>query len=262
MDIKNVYGVVIFTSAALTLRDAVLDAISKKINLSYANLSYADLRYADLSYADLRSADLRYADLSSADLSYADLSYANLSSANLSSADLSYADLRSADLSYADLSYANLSSADLRSADLSYADLSSANLSYADLSSANLSYAKNIEKVKNATLSFARIQFIPTTGAFIGWKKCKEGIVKLGISSDAKRSHGTERKCRASKAKCLEIYGPKGEMLKEAHSLNDPSFIYTVGKVIFPDSFDDNRWNTCGNGIHFYITREEAEAHG
>ena len=48
MDIKYVYGVVIFTSAALTLRDAVLDAISKKINLRSADLRSADLRSAYL----------------------------------------------------------------------------------------------------------------------------------------------------------------------------------------------------------------------
>jgi hypothetical protein len=38
-------------------------------------------------------------------------------------------------------------------------------------------------------------------------------------------------------------------------------FTYTVGKTAKPDGFDEDRWNTCGQGIHFYITREEAEAH-
>ena len=51
MDIKNIYDAVIFTSAALTLRDAILDAIAKKANLRSANLSSADL-----SSANLRSA--------------------------------------------------------------------------------------------------------------------------------------------------------------------------------------------------------------
>lgn len=27
------------------------------------------------------------------------------------------------------------------------------------------------------------------------------------------------------------------------------------------DAWDEDRWNTCGHGIHFYITRLEAEAH-
>ena len=186
MEIKNIYDAVIFTSAALTLRDAVLEAIKAKISLSSADLSSADLSSADLRSADLRSADLR---------------------------------------------------------------------------SADLSYARNLEEVKNAELSFARIQFIPTEGAFIGWKKCAGGaIVKLGISKSAKRSHGTERKCRCSKAKCLSITSEGGKPLEEARSLHDSNFVYRVGKVVEPDGWDENRWTTCGQGIHFYLTEEEAKA--
>ena len=45
-----------------------------------------------------------------------------------------------------------------------------------------------------------------TEGAFVGWKKCKNNvIVKLSIPADAKRSHGTERKCRASHVEVLEV---------------------------------------------------------
>ena len=163
------------------------------------------------------------------------------------------ADLRSADLSSADLRSANLRSANLRSADLSYADLSYAGLSYA-----NLSYAKNITD----TLALARFQFLPTEGPFIGWKKVREGILKLCVSKDAKRSHGTERKCRCSQAKCLAIYAPGGTELMEAHSEYDESFTYRKGQIAkCIEPFDEDRWNTCGSGIHFYLTREEAENH-
>jgi uncharacterized protein YjbI with pentapeptide repeats len=120
IEIKTVFGDLLFTyeKENATIKDAVLEAIAKKINLRYADLSSADLRYADLRYANLSSADLRYANLRYANLSSADLRYADLSSA-----DLRYADLSSADLRYANLRYANLSSADLRYANLRYADL-------------------------------------------------------------------------------------------------------------------------------------------
>ena len=36
-------------------------------------------------------------------------------------------------------------------------------------------------------------------------------------------------------------------------------FLYRPGEIIVPDSFDDDRWNECSNGIHFIITRQEAE---
>jgi hypothetical protein len=254
MDIKNIYDAVIFTSAAVTLRDAVMDAIKQKINLRSADLSSANLSSANLRSANLSSANLRSADLSSANLRYADLSYADLSSA----------DLRSADLSSADLSYANLRSADLRSADLSSADLSYANLSYANLRSANLSYANlrsaNLSSAINITdkLAIAQFQFIPTDGPFIGWKKCQNGvIVKLCVSKSAQRSHGTERKCRASQVKVLEVFGAS-----EGISSYDPSVIYRKGKLVkCVAPFYTNRWETCASGIHFYLTREEAEAH-
>ncbi len=66
MDIKNIYDAVIFTSAALTIKDALIEAVKSKKNLSGAYLSGADLSGAYLSGADLRGADLRGADLSGA----------------------------------------------------------------------------------------------------------------------------------------------------------------------------------------------------
>ena len=150
----------------------------------------------------------------------------------------------------------SLRSADLRSANLRYANLSSANLRSADLSSANLS------ETKNAELALARVQFIPTEGQFIGWKKCQgEFIVKLRIPAKAKRSHGAERKCRCSEAVPVLIVDADGKSVKTAKSLHDSKFIYTVGKTAKPDGFDEDRWNVCSHGIHFYLTREEAEAH-
>ena len=59
----------------------------------------------------------------------------------------------------------------------------------------------------------------------------------------------------------LAIFLPDGSACEEAASTHDPDFVYRVGRVVTPDTFDDNRWNTCEAGIHFYLTREEAEVH-
>ena len=48
--------------------------------------------------------------------------------------------------------------------------------------------------------------------------------------------------------------------MREAFSQHDPSFKYQVGKKVVPDGFDEDRWNECASGIHFYLTRVEAEA--
>ena len=204
------------------------------------------------------------ANLSWADLSGADLSGADLSRANLSRADLSRADLSGADLSWSNLSWADLSRADLSGADLSWSNLSGADLSRADLSGADLSRASYIEKAKNLFYPIA----CPESGSFIGWKKARikgsrgECIVKLEIAEDAMRSSATGRKCRCSKATVLEVQDIDGNVLEQsAVSDRDENFHYVPGSVVSVSDFDENRWNECSTGIHFYITREEAVRH-
>ncbi len=133
MDIKNVYNAVIFASAALTIKDALVEAVSKKANLDGADLYGANLRGADLYGADLRGANLYAADLRAANLYAADLRAADLRGANLHGANLYRADLRGADLYGANLYGANLYGADLYAADLRGADLYGADLRGADL---------------------------------------------------------------------------------------------------------------------------------
>jgi hypothetical protein len=177
-------------------------------------------------------------------------SRANLSGANLSGADLSGANLSGADLSGANLSGANLSGADLSGADLSGADLSGADLSGADLSGADLKDAKS------ADLVIARTRILPE-GSLIGWKKCRDDvIVKLSIPAEAKRSHAFGRKCRAEFADVLEVIGAD-----KGISLHDGKTTYRAGERITPDAWDEDWRNECSSGVHFYISRAEAEAH-
>ena len=176
---------------------------------------------------------------------------ANLSGANLSGANLSGANLR-----WADLSGANLSGANLRWADLSGANLSGANLRWADLSEADI----KITPLYNEGTCFYALQ-CPEEGSFIGFKKCREDrIVKLLITDDALRSSATTRKCRANKVKVLEILSiDKKENFERAISKQDSDFEYIVGETIEINDFDKDRWNECSSGIHFFITRKEAE---
>ena len=198
-----------------------------------------------------------------ADLRYADLHGANLHGANLHDADLRYADLSGADLRDAYLSCACLHGADLRDADLSDADLSDVDLRYADLSGADLRDANYVQ------LSIAKTSILPEEGDIIGWKKAyvdgtmlpKSVIVKLLIPADAQRSNGTGRKCRASKARVLDLQDKQGNSLPPdttAYSGHDTDFTYKKGETIHVENFDTNRWNECAPGIHFFITRIEA----
>jgi hypothetical protein len=199
-----------------------------------------------------------------ANLSGADLSGADLRSADLRSADLSGADLRSADLRSANLRSADLSSANLRSADLSSANLRGANLSGANLRGANLSGA-NLDKI-----ILPAFQIVPEEGTFVAWKKVLSDdddndfvVLRLQIPEDAKRvSTPTERKCRADKVLVLAAYGQNGaEITNEAvfYSNKDSNFTYRVGEIAEADQFNDDIREVCTYGLHFFLTRKEAE---
>ena len=180
-----------------------------------------------------------------ANFSNQDLSYVYLSGANLHGADLG-----GANLSYASLCFANLSGANLHGAELGSADFRSANLNNADLSG-----TKNMMYIPMAC---------PEEGSFIGFKKAvcagKDYIVKLEISADARRSSATSRKCRCDKAKVLEIQNLDGSKanIDVVYSAYDPSFQYKTGQIVEEPKYDDNRFNICSKGIHFFINRQEA----
>ena len=111
----------------------------------------------------------------------------------------------------------------------------------------------------------------------IGWKAVKNingeiRILKLGIDSDVKKIipideeyYMTRGKERCEKAIVLDIQFPyKDEEISvvpnemEAYSYIYGSanmFKYSVGKEINPDGFDEDKNNSCSNGIHYYRER-------
>ena len=102
----------------------------------------------------------------------------------------------------------------------------------------------------------------PREGSFIGYKQCQNGrIVQLEIPEDAKRSSAYGKKCRCSKAKVLNIWTADGEEAGYAISCHDETFVYRKGKTVEVKDFDGGRFNECSSGIHFFMTREEAEAY-
>lgn len=148
-------------------------------------------------------------------------------------------------------------------ADLRGAYLTGAYLTGADLRGADLRGAKELPYIPLSC---------PDTGAFIGWKKAKliidretnhfeECIVKIEICADARRSSAMTEKCRADKVEVLQFETLDGKVLPNESSVAsgyDDTFHYVVGEIIRPTSFDDNRWNECAPGIHFFINRQSA----
>jgi hypothetical protein len=181
---------------------------------------------------------------------------ANLRGSDLSYSDLSYSDLRGSDLRDSNLSYSNLSGSDLRGSDLRGSDLSGSNLRGSYLRGSYLR-GSDLSGSKGAELSICRTRILPQ-GSLIGWKQCNDGvIVKLRIPEEAKRSHAFGRKCRAEFADVLEVIGAEFGVT----NCHGPRTEYRVGQRVTPNAWDDDWQKECSTGIHFYITREEAEAH-
>ena len=103
--------------------------------------------------------------------------------------------------------------------------------------------------LRGAKLSVYSI--VPEEGGFIAYKAVKGCIVKLFVPDDAERvSIPTSRKCRASYVIVLE---------GEGRGIHDGSVYYKPGACIRADKWDPDIRKECTHGIHFFMTRAEAE---
>ena len=130
-------------------------------------------------------------------------------------------------------------------------------MEYANLAEACLIGANNVPYMPQTII-------VPESGSFVGWKKVKnsgnEFIIKLLIPENARRSNGTWHKGRCNAAIVLEIQNLDGTKADVNHVINTrfKPLDYKIGNMVFPDYFDDDRWNDYSHGIHFFITRKEA----
>ena len=168
-------------------------------------------------------------------------------------ADLSGADLSDADLMFANLTFADLSGAILSGADLSDADLTRADLSGADLINSELEYANLTNTILDEKEQCRK--GIVLTEPIAGYKKAYEGkIITLEIPIGSKVFSINNYKRRTNKCKVIDMQGET-----ELCSYYDTDFKYHVGDEIEIEDFDDNYNVECGEGIHFFLTRNEAE---
>lgn len=212
------------------------------------DLSGVVLDGRDLSFAKFENVCLRGASLCGAKLRYAFSQNVDLIGANLEGAGIQRVSMKKTDLLNANLKNVNLLHAWLNDVDFGWADLSGA-----DFYEANL-----VDTKLDGVLTDESTQWLLNRcpeGEFVAWKKCLgDVLVKLLIPADAKRSNATTEKCRADKAIVLEVIGAE-----EGVSLFDENFIYRQGEMVEADGFGENRWNNSTHGIHFFLTKREAE---
>lgn len=224
------------------LEDANLD----DTDLRNANLTNANLENSSLGYSDLRGADLRYANLKHADLGYANLSLINLTCANLEDAYL-----WGANLVKSRIDHTNLEHACLEAVNLEGAYLGRSNLYYTQLEGANL-YNVNLKNNEGKLIKYRKGKIL--TEDIIGYKKCRDNIIVTVLIPRGSIVFSIDgEKCRTNKARVIAIDGAD-----RAYSFYN-KMSYYVGDEFTVYNFNCQYNMECGEGIHFFMTREEAE---
>ena len=169
------------------------------------------------------------------------------------------ANLRYANLEYASLGGANLVGANLVGADLRGANLEGANLKGAKLEGANLGGAK-LEGANLVGADLPHYSIVPEVGQFTAYKRALtdsgSAILTLLIPADAQRMNSlVGRKCRASKT--MVLAASTDDMV--FRSRHDARFVYRIGEMVESHDYSGDIRVECAAGIHFFMTKKEAE---
>jgi len=260
-----------------TIKRTVEAAIKAGASLKRINLRGADLTNITLENVDLTQANFTGASLSWATISHVKCTAALFTNAKLVSSIISHsyftgacfngAELIKVQYKYTSLRHARFTTAKLNSTIFKLCDCDHSTFDNVDLRHTGF-FRTDLDEVDFSKAKYEPYipMACPSYGAFIGWKNIHDHklersyLVQLLIPEDAKRCSAASNKCRCDKAKVLSIESLQThELINSVTNRNQPHVLtYKVGEMVYPDSFDDNRWNECSHGIHFFINKQEA----
>ena len=249
------------------LTSAILDGASldeadlSKADLTGAYMSRVSICHACLEKASMPLAIMRDSILWDSNFKGANLIGAILTRAQLCDCTFDEADLECSDLFGVNMDYAGFEGANLKNARLTYATWSYyADFTNADVTGVDFSDCDLDEESFEGAIGFHPYMRCPEEGPFVAWKKCRDNhIVKLLIPTDAMRTGASRNTCRASEAKVLDILNQENVSCSEAVSCADEDVVYRKGETVYPEEEFDDHLLTDGSGIHFFLTRTEAE---
>lgn len=251
------------------LDEPLVEEYSSRADFSHCRLSGLDFHGMNLDKAIFKDTYLRDCDFSNASLYMAEFNGAELYRCNFGLARLNSSTFIGAKIFDCNFFGANLCSVEFIDANIGYTNFENAMINdHTDFTCAVAHHLKDMPYIP---------MVCPEEGEFVAWKVALAStedlvdgvrhtpvLVKLLIPADAKRSSGFGRKCRASKAKVLEICNLDGREINwkfgyRIHSCWHWKFEYEVGKIVEPeDPFNEDRWSECTSGIHFFLNRQEA----
>lgn len=252
--------------------DADITSISD-VDLSDINLSYLNLKFVVFTRVRF-SGLIRFSNMYGVKFDQCDLSNCMIEYCNFNCVSFKYCTLYASEWRSTTMEQWHVDYSDLRELELTGSVFSLVHgwCSQISLSSYSIKSGSNEISVDIIQMCDPVIhinQRCPTHGRFIGWKKVLAMdsdaiarvvcICKLEIPASARRSSSLGSKCRADKAKVLEIRSiSDGQKFNTAVSQWDPGFVYRVGEYVSVDNFDENRYNECAPGIHFFIDKQAA----
>lgn len=174
-------------------------------------------------------------------------------------------DLRGRNFRDADLEGATFRDSNLQGADFTDANLLNADFTRADLTGACLWNATIDGIVFDNTRLPSPV--LDLSGCATGYKVVMLDAVDIPVVIELKFPEGTKfastitsRKCRASEAVVVRCITPKYEDTTTWSSIFCHEFSYRLGQSVVPvKPLDANILTECAAGIHFFVTREEAE---
>ncbi len=201
-------------------------------------------------------------DLSGADLSNMDFTLSSFQNTVLDGVDFENSSVENALFDGCSMKGADFKNARMVTASFRRCDMRGCNIEDANLFGAVLEHADLEGIISNEGTKWFRLH-CPEKGAFLGYKKCvNDRMVQLLIPADAKRTSATLPSCRCSKAKVLTIKSCDfTKNFDEAWSLVDENFVYKKGEWVEVKDFNEDRWQDSTTGIHFWMSRAEAEAY-
>ena len=230
----------------------------RRISEDELKKAFADRKPEErLSFTECEIWDM---DLSGADFSNADFTLSSFQNTVLNEVNFENSSVENALFDGCSMKRACFKNASMMTASFRYCDMKECNIEDENLFGAVLEHANLEGIVSNEGTQWFRLH-CPETGAFLAYKKCvNDRMVQLLVPADAKRTSATLPSCRCNKAKVLTIKSfDYEENFDEAWSLVDENFVYKKGEWVEVKNFNEDRWMDSTTGIHFWMTRKEAQ---
>lgn len=249
------------------LRGGVFEEVGfEDKNFDYVNFDGTIFHNSEFYCCSFQYSSFRGATIENSNFSYSDFYCSEMNGITINFSDLRNSSFIKACLQGGDFTKTKINSTDFRNSDLTGAWFKTANFND-DIShgqhktdfniyfeNADLTGVRFKDDFKNS-YTFKRLMILPEEGSFIGWKKCKNNvIVKLLIPQNSDRINTTKRNCRAAFVEVLDVIGGN-----KGISFYDENVIYETGIRIHADEFDSDWKNEETHGIHFFLTKQEAE---